>query len=102
METSTNNGVSCPHCKSSNVIVHKRGYSLLLGILGMVAFFFIYATYWIISSDYGHQNETVQAIMFQAAKSELIFAALLGLLCGFLGKNELRGKCLNCRKSFKV
>ena len=93
--------IKCPNCGSENIVIHKRGYSVLLGILGMIIFFVVYAVYWIITTDYGNQNETTQTLMIALAKNQFIIAALLGLLMGFLGMNGLRGKCLDCGTTIK-
>lgn len=102
MEPISNNTVSCPNCNSTNVVIYKRGYSLLLGLIWVPVFFFIYAAYWIVTSGYAHEDTTTQNLMFALARGRLITAGLLGLLMGFIGKNELRGKCLDCGKKFRV
>lgn len=94
--------VKCPKCDSENVIVIKRGYSLAYGFGGMVLFFIAYAVFWIITSDYANQDETTKTLMIAFAEKQFLFAALFGLLLGFIGKNKLEGKCLNCGKKFPL
>ena len=94
--------VSCPNCGSDNVLVMKRGYSLGLGLVGMVVFFIGYMIIWIVSTDYASQDATTQGLMVSLAERQFIIAGLLGLLVVLIGKNKLKGKCVDCKKKFTI
>ena len=96
-----NTGAKCPACGSTNTYVRQRGYSPALGILGAVAFFFIFIAWTILSSDYLHADEAVKTVVFLEFRSRLVWPVAAGLLCGLIGRNELRAKCRDCGKRFR-
>lgn len=101
MET-TEKGARCPKCGGTNTHVYRRGYSVGLGLLGAVALVFIFMAWTILSSDYLHADEVVKTVVVLEFRSRLVWPLAIGLLCGFIGKNELRGKCLDCGKKFRL
>ena len=101
METNAR-GAKCPACQSTNTHIYKRGYSFLLGLLGAGAFTIAYLVWTIISTGYAELDEVAKTVVLLDIKFSLIWPVLLGLLCGFIGKNEMRAKCLDCGKTFRV
>ena len=104
METQVTKGSGgkCPACGSSNTHIYRRGYSLGFGLLAAVAFTFIFMIWQIIRTDYSNLTEAEQNGVVLGIMLQLFWPILIGLLCGLIGKNELRGKCLDCGKKFKV
>ena len=98
MDISTSQAkVKCPKCGSDNVIIHTRGYSFFNGLQVGIALVIIYWAITIFSLE-GHVDEVYVAGML--FKTLLIF--LFSLLFGFVGKNKLKGRCLDCKKEFNI
>ena len=96
-----NTGAKCPACGGTNTHVYKRGYSLGLGLLGAVALTFAYMIWTIIRTDYSNLSEAGQTGVVIGMQFQLIWPVAAGLLCGLIGRNELRAKCRDCGKRFR-
>ena len=101
METNEK-GAKCPACGGTNTHIYRRGYSLGLGLLGAVAFTLAYMIWTIVRTDYANLSEAGQTGVVLGMQFQLIWPVVAGLLCGFIGKNELHGKCLDCGKKFRL
>ena len=97
-----NKGAKCPVCGSLNTHVYRRGYSIGLGLLGAVALTLAYMIWMIIETDYANLSDAGQTGVVLGMQMQLIWPVVAGLLCGFIGKNEMRAKCLDCGKTFRV
>ena len=83
----------CPHCGSENVHIGKRGFSVSQGIAMAVAMFL--------------SRLVVAAIIMKVTEQPInldgfYLAPILGLLLGFIGAGNLRGKCIACGKGFDI
>ena len=100
METQAN--IKCPKCGSENVVIVKRGYSLLGGIVWGILFVFLYFMYTVINdgATFSSLSEAGQAGYATGMFLIMIPLFLLGLFFGLIGKNELVATCLKCGKKF--
>ena len=100
-ENQSREGGKCPHCGSTNLYTFKRGYSLARGFSFALLFVLLDWIYCIIANDYGNGNEYADfATMITMIIEGLIFFGI-GLLFGFVGKNRIISKCLDCKREFK-
>lgn len=104
MITPNNLSITCPKCGSSNVVIVKRGYSFLLGILGIGVNFIWGSIAWILLTGYNHASDVAQSVMLTigGGESVIIFITILGFLWGFLGSGELSCRCLDCGRKTRI
>lgn len=92
----------CPACGSDKLYVHKRGYSVLLGLVAAVVLTLAFYLYMIVSSGYAELGEVAQQGFVMGLVVQTIWPVLVGLLCGFIGSGRLKAKCLSCGHKFSV
>ena len=94
--------VKCPKCGSENVVIQKRGYSLLGGILWGVLFVIVYFFYTAFAhgSTFSALDEAGQTGYAFGMLLTMVPLFLFGLLFGLIGKNDLVATSLKCGKKF--
>lgn len=98
------NPIKCPYCGSANLYTYKRGYSFARGFSFGLLFVIIdwtYLAYCLVVNGYDNAEGLIGWFVSLRAIIEGVFFFGLGLLFGFVGKNSIVSKCLNCKKVFK-
>lgn len=97
---------TCPVCGSDKIHIHKRGYSIGLGLvlaLILTVFYFAVSIFTTARSGiYLTLDEDGQFVRSATMLFGGIVPIVLGLLLGFAGSGSLRGKCLSCGKDFDM